>query len=619
MGGISIMQNVKKMKLLSVFAACMAAVMVLAAIPDVAVKAAARYRGSGTMADPYLVQTAEQLQSMRENLSAHYKLANTIDLSGMDFKPIGRLDGPFSGSFVCELNADLTPKYIIKNLSVHTTESAYSAENKNKWEAGLFGATNGATISGIYILDAKITNDNQGGNSGSVAWGNYVPGQDEKNAGILIGEADATTVSNCGSTGVVDGRANNCGGLIGRSNDSTIMNCYSTATVKSGGYWNIGGLIGGAGNTTISTSYSTGDVSGAQSNIGSFIGSAKSCTVVDCYAAGNAAGGRERKNSFVVVPDGASGSFKNCFALGTIDAAVEIVNNPITTSNCWVLSGKLHNTEQFKEGSLEQIKSAFAGIANWNTSGNQPALTTMGVVTDASKYVPGTGDSQTNAGGTANNQTAENSTEVIDQTGAAVQTVTPEEVKALIEALPDPDIEGAITIKNKEEVKKAWKAYESLSAGDKDDFDAALAGKLASARYQMSVLVAGELVEALEELPEVEQLTSKDVKRILELWDDYTFLDDSVKKELDEKWIEKLEAAYEFAQKNDQGQIVENMTGLTKSEKIIVIVCSVFITIAIIFDIVIFVMILKRMNKLKAKQPTENVVDDGGRVHEEET
>ena len=41
---------------------------------------AVSYAGSGTMNDPYLVETAEQLQGMRENLSAHYKLNNTINL-----------------------------------------------------------------------------------------------------------------------------------------------------------------------------------------------------------------------------------------------------------------------------------------------------------------------------------------------------------------------------------------------------------------------------------------------------------------------------------------------------------------------------------------------------------
>ena len=121
------------------------------AIPAPMQVKAAGYSGSGTKADPYLVTNAEQLQGMRDNLSAHYRLADTIDLSGVDFKPIGRLDSPFTGTFVCQLNADKTPKYVIKNLTQTIAESAYAAENKNKWEGGLFGATSGASISGTTL------------------------------------------------------------------------------------------------------------------------------------------------------------------------------------------------------------------------------------------------------------------------------------------------------------------------------------------------------------------------------------------------------------------------------------------------------------------------------------
>ena len=57
---------------------------------------AARYAGRGTKSDPYLIETAEQLQGMNDNLSAHYKLNNTIDLSGLTFTPIGHEGNPFT-------------------------------------------------------------------------------------------------------------------------------------------------------------------------------------------------------------------------------------------------------------------------------------------------------------------------------------------------------------------------------------------------------------------------------------------------------------------------------------------------------------------------------------------
>ena len=47
-----------------------------------AVSADASYEGDGTRSSPYLVKTAQQLDGMRNNLKAHYKLAADIDLAG---------------------------------------------------------------------------------------------------------------------------------------------------------------------------------------------------------------------------------------------------------------------------------------------------------------------------------------------------------------------------------------------------------------------------------------------------------------------------------------------------------------------------------------------------------
>lgn len=581
------MQRTRKQ--LSTIAVCLIAVLLLSIFPNVNVNAAS-YSGSGTMADPYLVQTAEQLQGIRDNLSAHYKLANTIDLSGMDFKPIGRLDAPFTGSFVCELNADLTPKYVIKNLSVTVAESAYAAENKNKWEAALFGATTGATFSGIYVLDAQITNKNYGDNTGGVIYGNYKPGMDEMNSAILIGEAESTTVLNCGTTGTINTRSSWCGGLIGRALNTTVENCYSTANVTTEAQFRVGGLMGGGENITVTASFATGNVKGGHRSIGSFIGGVTGITATDCYATGNASGG-VRKSVFVTQCDGSNNNFKNCYATGKLDGTAEAEQGTVNASNCWVLSGTVHNMKNFTEGSVAQIKSAFGSLSNWDTSGSQPKLKTIGVVTDASKYVPGSVEQTPTTGTTTNPQGTQDSQQntVTGDATTNQATVTPEEVKALIEALPNPEEENAITLEHKEAVIEAWKAYEALSAGDKDEFDTTLSGKLASVRYEMSILIAGELVKALNELPEVEDLTAEDVEQILALWEDYQFIDETVLAELDADVTQKMEAAYEFAKKHAQGPaqgtVLEVDTGLTTIEKLIVIVCGVVIVFAVTFDI----------------------------------
>lgn len=599
------------MKKMGSVAVCLIAVLLLSIFPNVNAKAA-NYSGSGTMADPYLVQTAEQLQGIRDNLSAHYKLANTIDLSGIDFKPIGRLDAPFTGSFVCELNADFTPKYVIKNLSVTVAETAYAATLKNKWEAALFGATNGATFSGIYVLDAKITNKNYGDNTGGVAYGNYKPGMDEMNSAILIGQADTTTVMNCGTTGTINTRSSWCGGLIGRANNSVVENCYSTANITTEAQFRVGGLIGGGENITVTTSFATGNVKGGNRSIGSFIGGVTGITATDCYATGNASGG-ERRSVFVTQCDGSSNVFKNCYASGKLDVTPEAEEGTVNASNCWVLSGTIHNMKGFAEGSMAKIKSAFANLSNWDTSGSEPKLKTIGVVTDASKYTPGSVEQAPttleNTTDAAETEESQGST-TVEGTTTNTTTVKPEDVKALIEALPNPEEENSITLEDKDAVKEAWKAYESLSAGDKDDFDATLSGKLASVRFKMSILVAGDLVKALNELPEVDDLTADDVEQILALWDDYEFIDESVLAELDADVIEKMKAAYEFAQNSTQGgaqgTIMEVDTGLTTIEKVIVIVCAVVIVFAVAFDIFAGIYFIKAKRKEKQRGVKEH-------------
>ena len=84
-----------KTKISGVLSSALAAVLVFAAIPISRVSAVS-YEGKGTKSSPYLVETAQQLMGISDKLSAHYKLNNTIDLSGVNFEPIGCLATPFT-------------------------------------------------------------------------------------------------------------------------------------------------------------------------------------------------------------------------------------------------------------------------------------------------------------------------------------------------------------------------------------------------------------------------------------------------------------------------------------------------------------------------------------------
>ncbi len=563
---------------------------------------AAGYSGSGTKSDPYLVTNAEQLQGMRDNLSAHYRLADTIDLSGVDFKPIGRLDAPFTGSFSCELNGDKTPKYVIKNLTQTIAESAYAAENKNKWEGGLFGATSGATISGIYILNANVTNNNVGGNTGGVAWGNYKPGMDEMATGILIGTAKNTSVSSCGTSGNVGGKPNNTGGLIGSAEGCKIRNCYSTANAITTGFWNVGGFIGMAKNCTISACYSTGNAQGGQSSVGSFIGAvAGSTNISDCYAKGSASCPKEDATNFVTCRESTGSRIVNCYTTGTVNGEPNTSKwGSYNVSNSYTLSGTVCGIPEFTSADMGTIKSHLSG-GNWDASGDAPRLVNIGVA-DAGAYHPGMGGTTGN-----NNQPGQNGTEPGGTTqepsgsGDATQEPTVSaavtEVENMIKALPDPEDGSAITLDLKDEVRKAYEAYEALGTGAKDDFDSELTTKLYNVRYKVSLLLVNDMITRVKALPGVEELTKDDVEAVMAIWEDYGFIDEEIKAEIDDEYVKKIEDAHAFAEElmNTDSMNVEVENAFSVWQIVVICICGLLVLAGVIFNIVSFVRLSRKI------------------------
>ena len=251
--------------------------------------------GKGTAKNPYLVTNAAQIDEMRNNLSATYKLANNIDMSQVaSFTPIGKFSAPFTGTFTCDTASDGTPKYIIKNLTINhrpagaTLAEKYSGYKKDKsmgWEAGFFGQTKNATLKNIVILNANVTSTVEGNSSMNSDWSTN-PGMSlEQSAGILVGTALNTKITGCGSSGTVKSASNNVGGLIGtlsaeKGKTSSVKNSYSYANVTSTGIWNSGGFCGGnetywdayTGKVTISNCFYNGTFSGSYTSAGAFSG-----------------------------------------------------------------------------------------------------------------------------------------------------------------------------------------------------------------------------------------------------------------------------------------------------------------------------------------------------------
>ena len=200
------------------------------------------------------ITNCKELQSINDNLSGDYYLANDIDCSEhKNFDPIGpSLEKPFTGTFDGR-------GYKITNLYINRPKTNY---------IGLFG---------IIASGAKI--ENVGVEKVSVIGKNYVGG--------LVGYVDeGATVNNCYCTGDIDGKSG-IGGLAGH-NKGLITNSYSSGSV-SGSDDIIGGLVGcNEGGGTIDTSYSNSDVSG-DGGVGGLVG-VNGGNVSNCYSKGNVSG-----------------------------------------------------------------------------------------------------------------------------------------------------------------------------------------------------------------------------------------------------------------------------------------------------------------------------------------
>lgn len=174
---------------------------------------AADFSGSGTVADPYVITTAEELYAIRDDLSANYKLGDDIDLLGSAWTPIGTFesdaddpsgevphaDYAFTGSFD-------GAGYTISNLMISDGVAC----------VGLFGVVAGATVENLIIEDADIAGYSMVGAAIGYAYNSTVDNVRLTNPG-----SNNTITGN-----IYDGAAPNMiAGIVGAGMDSTIANC----------------------------------------------------------------------------------------------------------------------------------------------------------------------------------------------------------------------------------------------------------------------------------------------------------------------------------------------------------------------------------------------------------
>lgn len=207
-------------------------------------------------------------------------LDNDIDLTGIEWTPIGTESRPYTGTF------DGNNK-TIRGLEIDKSGTDY---------VGLIGClgsggkVQNVTLTNISVSGANCVGGIAGQNYGTVencSVNGTVTGKGFTDTGGIAG-SNYGTISGCSAEGTVTGSVN-VGGIAGGSYLGVIIDgCHSTAAVS--GISSVGGVVGNLGNNSfLMACYSTGNVTATitygYAHVGGVVGINGQGTVTACYHA----------------------------------------------------------------------------------------------------------------------------------------------------------------------------------------------------------------------------------------------------------------------------------------------------------------------------------------------
>ena len=246
------------------------------------------------------INTVEELLALANatdgsTLSKNYKLANDLDLTGINFPGIGTAEHPFTGRFDGQ----------------NKTISNVTVSGADKVGVGFFGVIKGAKLQNLNLKNVSITGVEKVGGLVGYAQAALDKNDLSKNVANLIG--------GCTVSGTVSGKKQT-GGLVGhnegKTDPDTLFSIASTidkssADVTVTGKDMTGGLVG-KNSGTVTKSTAIGSVTGTNST-GGFAGSS-SGDIYDSHAKG-AVTGNNHTGGFA---GSSTGTVKNCYSLGSV-------------------------------------------------------------------------------------------------------------------------------------------------------------------------------------------------------------------------------------------------------------------------------------------------------------
>ena len=238
--------------------------------------------GNGEPDNPYLISTADELNSIGHNprlMRAHFKLIDDIDLSGIDFYIIGSELYPFGG--------------VLNGYGKKISNFTYADTEQDL--VGLFRYINRAIIKNLGLINPNV-------NAGmGIA------------VGSLAGHLEQGLVYHCYVEGGSVSGNELVGGLAGSNQYATLTNCFTGKMSISGAEDYVGGLIGG-NLGLITQCYSSDCTVLGRAAIGGLTG-ANGGRIYDCYAADSVIQARYQVGGLLGLQGFISyGTIHNCYS-----------------------------------------------------------------------------------------------------------------------------------------------------------------------------------------------------------------------------------------------------------------------------------------------------------------
>ena len=236
--------------------------------------------GDGSVENPYLIATAGDLQQIKFNTAANYRLANDIDCAALDFATIPTFSGSLDGAGYKVRNLTITGRGIFKNTTAGASiknitfvDAAVLPQGSSFSYTGLLaGEAQGLAVSNVHILGLKAESgafdDVFGGIVGRATLGTTIAGSrvagavinlpQGKAGGIVGGMMTGSTVTSCAFTGSITAQSEVGGIASSIYNDGTIADCHVDANLTA--EHTIGGVVAASSRAPISRNHVEGTI-----------------------------------------------------------------------------------------------------------------------------------------------------------------------------------------------------------------------------------------------------------------------------------------------------------------------------------------------------------------------